>query len=611
MAPDLLTNLLLAGLSDETGGTTIADYIGNRDFTTVDTIASVGGKIDFRATTQVGTYAGDSETVAPQSALTAMVRAEFATLGNNQVMFQVGPDIPGGNENIPWGLKRTSGNALQLTWGNGTNWNSIDFTGVTVTTGTEYLLIAGYDENNDELFISVNGGTIQTKNNAWSWTRSGGAATISKLWLGKRGNTDFLNGYLGEFALWPNRRLTQEDVDWIWNSGMVRSVADFTSGSSPSIARKSIFLGMGLTIHGQGAGSSGTTVITPEWEIVGKALYHNGELFPIKGYYYDTNYNDPANATVDSHFTTLASTGANVIYTNVSSATDDKIQECRDRNIYMILEENNEVTEAALAAALASDPVLMAMYIFDDMDNGTHTVQDITDKVAARNAAFPNKLTYGSTGTASPGTYSGYVDLQGHQTYSFAGNGEVEGGWLTVMDYPGDLVDASTIPFFLNNLQLYSDGSGYPDADQVRAMHYQAMIRGAIGTVAYSGWGGGGNEDAVNSAALMAEMTELFSEFDLIYEILMLGTRNRLTPSAPSTACYWETDTQVLFIAHNYADRGTGNDGAGVSVTIPTGLSNKAKLASRYGDTFTYTSGTGAMSGSLNEEEVQIFLFDK
>jgi hypothetical protein len=308
----------------------------------------------------------------------------------------------------------------------------------------------------------------------------------------------------------------------------------------------------------------------------------------------------------------LAATGANCLYTNVSSVSDDKIQEARDRSLYLILEENG-VSESALAAALASDPILLGTYIFDDMDNGSHTVQDIIDKIARRQSDFPDKLTYGSCGTLNSETYMGYCDLDAFQAYSFAGNGDVEGGYDDLMKHMGTVVSNGTLDFWVLNLQLYSDGvNGYPDASGLRAMLYQSIIQGAVGCIAYSGWGGGGTEDAVNMPSLMNEMTALYTELEALKEYIMLGQRTVFAPHPViGEAATFETSDGILAIFHNSSDEGNLNNGLPLSITIPTGLTNKRKAFARYADDFTYNSGTGQFSGTLDDEEVQVFLLDK
>lgn len=106
----------------------------------------------------------------------------------------------------------------------GEYWTSA-IAGGSVTTGAWNLVVAGIGSDN-KLYVSLNGGAIVRSASDAHWA---GAATQS--WAIY---SDSAGVHADEWIIWDSE-LSQDDIDWLYNSGTGRSLADVMAYAEPSL----------------------------------------------------------------------------------------------------------------------------------------------------------------------------------------------------------------------------------------------------------------------------------------------------------------------------------------------------------------------------------------
>jgi len=109
---------------------------------------------------------------------------------------------------------------------NAANFPVVDW-GVNLSTGTWHFVCAGYDQANDEIWISVNGGTKQTTAVAGTNLNAPGGDSrfsILKIWNSGPGfESGEFNGGVDEVGLYEGYVLSSGDINYLFNANAGRS----------------------------------------------------------------------------------------------------------------------------------------------------------------------------------------------------------------------------------------------------------------------------------------------------------------------------------------------------------------------------------------------------
>lgn len=120
-------------------------------------------------------------------------------------------------------------NVVRFAVSSGASWSYADH-GTTLSSGTWYFVYGRFDDSANLIYVNVYG---QTEASAFfSGTLYSGS---NNFYLGSTPTPSaYFDGYIDQLMLF-NDYLTNDEVDWLYNSGSGRAYADFSSGSGLSI----------------------------------------------------------------------------------------------------------------------------------------------------------------------------------------------------------------------------------------------------------------------------------------------------------------------------------------------------------------------------------------
>lgn len=213
-APTLFDNLAGYWPLDEADGTR---YNTSRDADHAadgSSVAGVGGKAVFVAASTDYLSIADSVALSlgSDTAFTLAIRfTPLVTVAGTQAIVAYNTDD--NNNTFAFWLYRT-GSEIRLRVGNGTTFTSVTTSGLGLTIGQEYQIVAGYDKVTQRLSVKVDAGT--TIFAAWTGGTINSAGTIQ---FGRLATAVFyLDGRLRDFHYWNGRYLTTAEQTSILNN---------------------------------------------------------------------------------------------------------------------------------------------------------------------------------------------------------------------------------------------------------------------------------------------------------------------------------------------------------------------------------------------------------
>jgi hypothetical protein len=298
----------------------------------------------------------------------------------------------------------------------------------------------------------------------------------------------------------------------------------------------------------------------------------------------------------------IAEAGFNVMHAALDTDDDAFIAQAERQGVYILTEFNAD--PPAVIEKYKDESIIISWTTFDDVDNGTRSLEDVAAVYDSVKSADPGRVTMVSCSySESCGPFLRYTDVAGSQSYPIPVE-ELLSTTLVLNKIRDDSIQTNT-PIWATLQAFAWEDSRPPTPTEIRNMTYQALIAGARGILYYTYmdqyW------DIEAYPEVFEATVELVPEIERLEPMLLEGERTELPTESPYLrAAMWSYGPYVYVIVANTSSEQT------LSASLELSEQIKGSARPLFEDQpagLVYEDGK--LSGAVDPEDVHVYVLDK